>query len=294
MKIKPFDIENSCESMIYTAISRGRFPHAAIIEGGTAAERMELAKKTAAALLCSGTESKPCGECSHCIKVAADSHADVPVYSVEDKPKAFKVDMVRDIRSEAFILPNEADRKVFILENAHTMGAEGQNAFLKVLEEPPEFVTFLLLCTTRTVFLPTVLSRAVVYGLGTEGTGSEEEFSREELISAAGSIALSLLSPNDFETVKEAGIFEKNTKLLRAALPVMQEIFAGALRYKYSAEEANDLSELSSKLASRLGRKALLSLTDASDELMASLDMNANLNLTVTRLCTLLRSAAAN
>ena len=56
-------------------------------------------------------------------KVATPISLSIPV---EDKPRAFKVDTVREIRSSAYIVPNEADRKVVILENAHTMGPEGR------------------------------------------------------------------------------------------------------------------------------------------------------------------------
>lgn len=295
MKITGFNIENNCESIIYKEISLGRFPHAAIIEGGTPEERMALAGKISAALVCTGGEPRPCGICPNCIKAAADSHPDIHVYSAEDKAKAFKVDMVRDIRAEAYILPNEADRKVFILENAHSMGLEGQNAILKVLEEPPAYVNFLLLCSSKSGFLPTVLSRAAVYSLGQAKLSDENAIPREKLVSAASDIAASLAGSDDFETVKAAGQFEKDAALLKASLPVMQEIFAAALRIKFDAGDVEeDISEISVKLSSRLTRRSLLEASEVIDGLIESVRQNANHNLTVTRLCTLLRRAVSN
>lgn len=295
MIISGFDLSNSVEKSISAAMHSKRFPHAVILEGGKTEERMALAKKIAAALVCSSGGTVPCGVCSACRKAAADSHADILIYSVEDKPKAFKVDIVREIRNKAYIVPNEADRKVFILENSHTMGNEGQNAILKILEEPPAYVSFILLCSTKSGFLPTVLSRSAVYNLGQASASEDEAVPRESIVEAARGVALACTALDDIEIVKAAAVFEKNQKLLRAALPVIQEIFALALRIKYSAEEENgELGSAAAEIAPKLSRRALLSLIESTDTLINSLKLNANHNLTVTALCTKLRKAVTN
>lgn len=289
MKITGFDINNPAEQLISVAAGAGRLPHAIIIEGSSAEERMKLAKKIAAALVCNEKTDAPCGVCAHCIKSAADSHADVLIYSVEDKPKAFKVDIVREIRNKAYIIPNEADRKVFILENSHTMGVEGQNAILKILEEPPSFVNFIMLCSSKSGFLPTVLSRATVYSLGEILSSGDDSMPRERVIDAAKEIAAASGALDKIEIVKSAGMFEKDAKLLRATLPVIQEIYSAALRIKYSAgEETPEFGTVPQELASKLSSRALLKLVENTDELMRAISLNANHNLTITRLCTLL------
>lgn len=286
-----FDLNNQIEKSISAALHSKRFPHAVIFEGSGVEDRMALAKKTACALVCSSGGIVPCGACSDCKKAMADSHADILIYSVEDKPKAFKVDIVREIRSKAYIVPNEADRKVFILENSHTMGVEGQNAILKILEEPPAYVNFILLCSSKSGFLPTVLSRSAVYNLGQAYSSENDELPREKILEAATGIAKAVTAIDDIEIVKAAAVFEKDQKLLRAALPVIQEIFAAALRIKYSAPDGEDeFGELPAALSSKLSRRSLLELIEASDNLMNSLKLNANHNLMVTALCTKLRS----
>lgn len=295
MNISGFDLSNSVEKSISAAMHSKRFPHAVILEGGKAEERMALAKKIAAALVCSSGGIVPCGACSACRKAAADSHADILVYSVEDKAKAFKVDIVREIRGKAYIVPNEADRKVFILENSHTMGNEGQNAILKILEEPPSYVNFILLCSTKSGFLPTVLSRSTVYNLGQASAAEDDALPRETVVEAAKGVALAAAALDDIEIVKAAAVFEKNQKLLRAALPVIQEIFALALRIKYSAEEENnEFGASAAEIAPKLSRRALLSLIESTDVLINSIKLNANHNLMVTALCTKLRKAVTN
>lgn len=286
-----FDINNPVEKSISAALHTKRFPHAVIFEGSGVEERMALAKKTACALVCSSGGIVPCGVCPNCKKAMADSHADILIYSVEDKPKAFKVDIVREIRSKAYIVPNEADRKVFILENSHTMGVEGQNAILKILEEPPAYVNFILLCSSKSGFLPTVLSRSAVYNLGEAYSSGNDDLPREKVLAAASGIAKAVTALSDIEIVKAASVFEKDQKLLRAALPVIQEIFAAALRIKYSAADGDEeFGEIPSELSSKLTRRSLLELIEASDSLMNSLKLNANHNLMVTAVCTKLRS----
>lgn len=289
--METFDLNNTLEKSLFAALHSKRFPHAAILEGGSVEDRMKLAQKIAAALVCSSGGQVPCGACPNCKKAEANSHADILLYTVEDKPKAFKVDYVREIRSKAYIVPNEAARKVFILENAHTMGIEGQNAILKILEEPPAYVNFILLCSSKSGFLPTVLSRAAVYNLG-QAYASDDALPRETVMEAASGIAKAVIALDDIEIVKAAAVFEKDQKLLRAALPVIQEIFAAALRIKFSAADGDEFGNLPAELAPRLSRKALLSLIDCTDSLIKSVQMNANHNLMLTALCTKLRRAA--
>lgn len=295
MKSDGFDLNNPVEKSITDALISKRFPHAVIFEGGSPSGRRQLAETAAAALICHTQTGFPCGSCSACKKAAANSHPDILIYSVEDKPKAFKVDTIREIRSKAYIVPNEADRKIFILENAHTMGAESQNALLKILEEPPAYVNFMLLCSSRSAFLPTVLSRATVFSLGQPLPDDSDALPRETVVEAAMGIARSCAALEEMEIVKAAAVFEKDPKLLRAALPAMQEIFAAALRIKYSAPEDNsEFGSAPQELAQKLSRRSLLALTEITDELEEAIRLNANHNLTVTALCTKLRSAVKN
>lgn len=290
-----FDLNNSLEKSISATLHSKRFPHAAILEGGSTQDRMHLAQKIAMALVCSSGGIVPCGECANCKKAAANSHADILLYSVEDKPKAFKVDIVREIRGKAYIVPNEADRKVFILENSHTMGVEGQNAILKILEEPPAYVNFILLCSSKSGFLPTVLSRSAVYNLGQAYSSENDTLPKEKILEAAIEVAKAVTALDDIEIVKAAAVFEKDKNLLRAALPVIQEIFAAALRIKYSAQDGeDDFGSIPAELSAKLSRRSLLALIETADALMSSMQLNANHSLMVTALCTKLRKATVN
>lgn len=135
--------------------------HACILSGGDASALEEKAYAMAAEALCEGDEG---GLCRHCRKVKARIHPDVTLMEREVNKegrlrKELVVDQVRRMEADAAILPNEAARKVYIIREAELLNNEAQNAFLKLLEEPPEWVLFLLCAKNAAALLPTVRSR---------------------------------------------------------------------------------------------------------------------------------------
>lgn len=145
-------------------IHSGRFPHAIMIEGQPGSGRKTYARLLASAILC-GEEQPPCGQCSHCSKIEKDIHPDVITAQGEGRARSFSIDTVRKIRSDAFVRPNEADGKVFLLLETQEMGQEAQNALLKILEEPPVGVYFILVCENRQQMLPTIRSRTTTIAM---------------------------------------------------------------------------------------------------------------------------------
>lgn len=138
-------------------IGRGKVSHFYLISGPAGSGKRTLARLLSAAILCAG-DSKPCMGCAACRKVMADTHPDmITVTDPEHKNVAVKI--VRQIRDEMFVRPNEADRKIYIFPQE--LGIEGQNALLKILEEPPSYGVFILLSDNPEKLLPTVRSRAV-------------------------------------------------------------------------------------------------------------------------------------
>ncbi len=291
MKVIGFDESNYAEMLISRAISSGRFPHAVMLEGGSSEKRAELARRISASLLCKSGGSVPCAECPQCKKALGGYHPDVLFHnpSVASKRPTYSVDRIREIRDETFIIPMEADLKISVLCEAQCMSPISQNAFLKILEEPPEYAVFILLAETKSVFLPTVLSRVTVYTLSGESQRDYQGESYKEAFAAAEKTAQALLSDSRFELVTAAGVFDRNMLLLEEALPLMSLVFMNALKIKYSGGDTG--TALEKKLSSKLSRRSLLTLIDSVDVLAGELKMNSNLNLTITRLCTLFDSA---
>ena len=141
-------------------LERGRVPHCMLIEGEPGAGKKRLAAAFAAALLCEGEEA-PCGACPHCKKVEAGIHPDMHVMGAG----GYAIDRVRAIAHDAALLPTEGRCLVFILGDIETILPRAANALLKLLEEPPQNVFFMLTAPSRSMLLPTVASRAVAITL---------------------------------------------------------------------------------------------------------------------------------
>ena len=137
------------------SIARGHISHFYLISGPEGSGKHTLARLLAAAILCRGNR-KPCGTCGPCRKVMEDNHPDL-ITVVDPDHKAVPVKMVREIRDDVFVRPNESDYKIYLFPQE--LGTEGQNALLKILEEPPEYGVFLLLTDNPDKILPTVRSR---------------------------------------------------------------------------------------------------------------------------------------
>ena len=149
---------DNLKETVATAVKSGRFPHAFIIEGEPGSGRHTFAKILAAAAVCDDSEA-PCGRCRTCNLVENDGYCDVLTYKPDGA--TFKIDTVRSIRENAFIYPIEAKRKVNILLDCDKMSEQSQNALLKILEEPPKFMVFILVCRNALSLLTTVRSRCI-------------------------------------------------------------------------------------------------------------------------------------
>ena len=116
-------------------------PHACIITGP-----LELARTAAAAMVCTAPlGERPCGRCVPCRKAEQEIHPDIMTLSGPKEGKPITVDQIRALRADAYIRPNEGERKVYLLREADEMNPSAQNAMLKLLEEGPSYAAFLLL-----------------------------------------------------------------------------------------------------------------------------------------------------
>ena len=157
-------------------------PHACLISGAKGLGKHTLAALIAAAMVCQdeGEDDRPCRRCGQCKKVFDRIHPDVKLITGPGEGKPITVDQIRDLRTDAYIRPNEGRRKVYILENAGDMRAEAQNAMLKLLEEGPEYAAFLLLSENPGAVLETIRSRCEQLPLTPVSLGESEAFLREK------------------------------------------------------------------------------------------------------------------
>ncbi len=140
---------------LYMSIKNGKASHFYLISGPAGSGKRTLARLLSAAILCQ-REQKPCLSCNACRKVLGQAHPDcITVTDPDHKTVAVKI--VRDARADMYIRPNEGAKKIYIFPQE--LGVEGQNALLKILEEPPPYGVFILLSDNPEKLLPTVRSR---------------------------------------------------------------------------------------------------------------------------------------
>ena len=138
-------------------VASGKFSHAYLFTGSRGTGKTTCSKIIAKAINCRNpVDGNPCNQCDICQGIDDGSILDV----VEiDAASNNGVDSIRQLREEAFFLPAVAKYRVYILDECHMLSAGAVNALLKILEEPPAHVVFILATTEVHKVLPTILSR---------------------------------------------------------------------------------------------------------------------------------------
>ena len=141
-----------------SALAAGRIVHAYLICAPAGGGKSLLADLLAQALLCQDPrQGEPCGACHNCRMAASGNHPDLIRLAPEGN--SLPVEAIRALQEEMAVQAYLGGRRVVILDQAHRMTPQAQNALLKTLEEPPEGVVLLLLSASAAQLLPTVRSR---------------------------------------------------------------------------------------------------------------------------------------
>ena len=160
-------------------VKTGRIAHAYLFCGSRGTGKTTCAKILAKAINCENpVDGNPCTECAACKAIQAGISMNV----IEmDAASQRGIDNFRQIISEIAYPPTEGRYKVYIIDEVHMLTPEAFNAFLKTLEEPPEYAVFILATTDPQRLLPTVLSRCQRYDFRRIPTKIIEERLREVL-----------------------------------------------------------------------------------------------------------------
>lgn len=150
--------------MLMASVADGHLCHAYLFYGSAGVGKKTIALDFARAILCRGAEP-PCGECNSCRKVRSGNHPDLWRYDGKSGANSIHIDVIRQLRQDAYIKPNDGNYKVYILPRAEDMTIGAANAFLKVLEEPPAHAVFLLTADKRELVPETVRSRCIMLEL---------------------------------------------------------------------------------------------------------------------------------
>jgi DNA polymerase-3 subunit gamma/tau len=150
------------------ALTQQRLHHAYLFTGTRGIGKTTVSRILAKSLNCTGPDgnggitAEPCGVCSACTEIDADRYID---YIELDAASNRSIDEVRDLIERAAYKPGVGRFKVFMIDEAHQLTKDAFNALLKTLEEPPEYLKFVLATTDPEKMLPTVLSRCLQFNL---------------------------------------------------------------------------------------------------------------------------------
>ena len=221
--------EDPVLSRLRTAAARGALSHALLFTGP--GDRLAAARFAASAFQCTG-QSRPCGMCPACRKVREDIHPDVSTVRDGDH-KFISVDVVREVRKDAYIRPNEGARKVYLFPDCALLTEQDQNVLLKLVEEGPPYAAFLFCAENPAAVLQTLRSRCVEVKLPSGAAPVREE-------AGDGEALCRCLLKRKRGSIAELAVRLERKKLSREDLSALLErseaLFSQALVFLYGGE----------------------------------------------------------
>ena len=235
------------------AATRGTLSHALLFTGS--GDRLATARYAAAGLECTGEGTRPCGVCPACRKVLRDIHPDVITVRDPDH-KNIAVDVIRNIRADAYIRPNEGTRKVYLFPDCALLTEQDQNVLLKIVEEGPPYAAFLFCAENPAAVLQTLRSRCVELKLHPAADGAEEAVSEagEELCRAIGKRRRGAVAELAVRLEKKRTTREDLSALLERS----RGAFASALLLLYGQEPEEIDREIAPYLAKNLTKSQIM------------------------------------
>ena len=240
---------------IREAAGRGTLSHALLLTGSNA---LDAARYAAAAMECQGAGEKPCGACPACRKVMADIHPDV-VTVRDSEHKNIAVEVVRSVRADAYIRPNEGERKVYIFPDCTLLTEADQNILLKVVEEGPPYAAFLFCADSAGQVLQTLRSRCVEWMTGSAQAASAAGLEGQQ---AAAEQLLRALLERRRGAVTAAAVELERRKLSRedlsALLERLRDLLARGLALQYGGEVSGEDREMALLAAKTLTKPQIM------------------------------------
>ena len=147
------------KQLLVNSVMNNNISHSYMFVGNEGIGKKLIAKEFAKMILCMN-ENKYCGNCKSCIEFDSDNNPDFK--SIYPDGNSLKIEQIRELQKKVSEKPIISNRKVYIIDDSDKMTVEAQNCLLKTLEEPPQFVTIILVGTNENAFLSTIKSRCNV------------------------------------------------------------------------------------------------------------------------------------
>ena len=144
------------KEILEKTIELNKISHSYIFWGIEGIGKKMVAKEVAKKVLCLEERTENCN-CKSCIEFDSNNNPDFQI--IEDDDGKIKIEQIRQMQRKVAEKPIISNSKVYIIDNADTMTKEAQNCLLKTLEEPPEYITIILICSNEDNLLSTIKSR---------------------------------------------------------------------------------------------------------------------------------------
>ena len=144
------------KELLKQVINNKNIAHSYMFIGQDSIGKLLFAKAFAKAILCT-SDIKPCNDCKSCIEFDTSNNPDFKLITPDGNN--IKIEQIRELTKAVYEKPIVSERKVYIINDSNLMTKEAQNSLLKTLEEPPEYVTIILVSSNENLFLPTIKSR---------------------------------------------------------------------------------------------------------------------------------------
>lgn len=300
------------EAALIRLNAEGRLPHAVLLEGPRGSGRFTLARFISAAAVCR-ILPEGCGECPDCRLAMDGKHPDVETYARAGAPGTLTIGGLRAIRQSAATPPVQGRRRVVILRDIQDAAQQRTlNTLLKLIEEPPEYLMFIITADSRQNLLPTVVSRCLLLRMRLPEIGQcagelrrrlgmpegesaalsdycrgnigraltlQEDAESARVLADAAEITGYILASERYALLRALQKYERNRSGARELTAHLQEIFSRLVRARYEPE-GGLFYEAARRLSQQRGERILDTLARAALEGQS----NVNLPLALTRM----------
>ena len=233
-------------------VRKGASQHAYIFEGERGAGSFEAAELFANTLVCEKSDIAPCGGCTACILAKSGNHPDIQVISHMKDKKNIAVEQVRELIKDAAKKPYENGKKVYIVAYGDDMNEQSQNAFLKLLEEPPEYAVFVILAENIETLLLTVRSRCERIKFPPVSEAKIKEILEKSYPGIVNADFLARYSLGNIEKAKQLADDEGFMPLRSGAFEILKKLLSNDIAQSYDVAEFAELNKADADMILRL------------------------------------------
>lgn len=305
-------------SLIRSAIRRDRLSHAYLLCGERGVGKRTAGKFMAAQILCECGSGDPCGICKSCRMISNSAHPDFIAVEPSGKSGNYLADDLRPIVSDASVSPNEGERKIYFLPNIDRALPAAQNVLLKIVEEPPAHVVFIMTAESREKILPTILSRTVSINIGEASKSEavsalkESGISQSDAENAVGlfggnigkcleyaqnsddarrladsvrAASSAIAAGDEYALLKELSSLEKDRELLANVLDGLRDVIRDAAAIKLGTGVSSLAKDSAEAISKKYRQSGLIRISDAIFTAGTRISQNASAPLCISDLC---------